>query len=74
VLAATRQQMAKFDLGLGKAQFTDKFCDTILAHDHNGHDITGCLKRFGRNEGLYDVEGLKVMGHVDPMDAVQVPP
>ena len=64
---------AKFDTGLGEASFTDEFSEDVLASRKN-RNITASLKRIGRGEGLYDMEGLKLFGDIDPSDVSQVIP
>jgi hypothetical protein len=63
---------AKFDTGLGDGSnaFKDEYSEGILS-TFQGTNITASLKRVGRGEGLYDVEGLKLFGDVDPMDVAQ---
>ena len=61
---------AKFDTGLGETDFADDYTEDVLAC-FKGKNITPSLKRIGRGEGLYDVEGLKVCGDTDPNDLGQ---
>jgi hypothetical protein len=54
-----------FDTGLGDGSgaFKDKYCEGILSNYGGSYLET---KRIGRGEGLYDVEGLTILGAVDP--------
>ena len=61
-----------FDTGLGDGSdaFEDEYSEDVLA-GFKGKDISGSLKRIGRGEGLYDIEGLEVLGVADPNDVSQ---